>query len=183
MALSELGYLSGAVYDRGTAMLKGIFSPKDYFEFLQDSEAVRITIWKQIIPVMISFPFGTGFMDSFAPAGGVDLGPHSQYLFLLLGTGITGTAIFFLFLWLCLKKCSQGRMIDEPLSRSIAIGSVGVICAYFFNAAMIHTVLAVGADMILLAMCAAGLSAVKQPGPSLMNQQKSSDINALRRLH
>ena len=102
--------------------------------------------------MVLNYPFGTGFMESFAPAGGMRIAPHAQYLFLLLGSGISGVVIYFLFVFLCMWKSLFNVPKNDP-HYFIMIGTGGAIMTYFFSAFMIHTILVHGADIALFLLC------------------------------
>jgi O-antigen ligase len=163
LILAQTDLISEKISERFISMLTNLFTPLEYF---RESGGNRALIWAQIIPAMLRYPFGTGFMESFAPAGGANVGPHSQYLFLLLGTGIIGTGSFLVFLFLCLRKCVKGQAIGDKTSRWIVVGTAGAIVTYFFNAFMIHTLVVPGADIMLLIICGAGMA--------VMNNSKSA---------
>lgn len=153
--LNLAGILSDEILDRFFSIFPGLFSP---FEYVKETGGGRYFLWRMAIPIILSHPFGTGFMESFVPAGGANVGPHSQYLFLLLGTGIPGTVAFMFFLFLCMRACFRGSR--GGTSHWISVGTGGAIISFFVNAFMVHSYVVFGADIILLLLCGAGMAMI-----------------------
>jgi hypothetical protein len=159
LALSASGIFGTEISGRINGIFR-IFIGGFSDELMNDSLLIRMVIWKEFIPTAIKAPLGAGFIESFAPIGGVDLGPHAQYLFLLLGSGIVGLLAWVSFLigsaWICLKKSLRINAL-----RWIQIGTAGAIISYIVNCFMIHTYNVRGADMVLFLLVGIGVRALK----------------------
>ncbi|MDA8168364.1 MAG: O-antigen ligase family protein [Nitrospiraceae bacterium] len=158
LLLNRMGFVSDEVSERLASILPGIVSPVEY---LKDTGGERYFIWQQIVPALMHNPLGTGFMESFAPAGGADVGPHSQYLFLLLGSGIAGTAAFIFFLVSCMRRLFRSCKEGGSGMKWVAAGAGGSIVVWLVNSLSIHSFVAPGADIMLLVICGAGLAALR----------------------
>jgi len=92
----------------------------------QGSEGTRIEIWSEILSVLISNPFtGSGFAGAsltLQEAGSA----HSQYLDVLLRTGVLGL-IFYLFFWIKVMRFYWGRHVG------IMAGLVAIFVFGFFH--------------------------------------------------
>ena len=147
------GLISIGTTERFVSLSYAFRSPYAYF---QEYSGGRYQTWGEFIPTLVNHPFGAGFMESFAPIGGADVGPHAQYLLLLLGTGVIGMLIYFLFVFISMWKGFMHRPMNYRLAW-IKIGTGGAILTYFFSAFMVHTILVHGADFMLFILCGIGM--------------------------
>lgn len=160
--IDSMGYISDEIIYRAKSLV-GVFGLKeDIYDYFVATSGGRDIVLREGLSAAIRYPFGTGFMESMAPVSGLDIGPHMQYVFLLLGTGIIGTCIFLAFLLLCAWKGFRERYTDDLVARWIVIGAISAIIAYLFDAAMIHTYLVPGADIALFMICGAGVAMIER---------------------
>jgi hypothetical protein len=132
-------------------------SSKDMFE--KGSGYERMKMWEEFIPTMQKAPFGAGFIESFSYLGGVDLGPHAQYLFLLLGAGLPGLLIWLLFLGFIMRDCLTASIRRTTPYTWIILGTGGAIVSYLVNGFMVHTYLVRGADMSIFLLAGLAMKA------------------------
>lgn len=77
----------------------------------KSSLATRIFIWNEIVPLFLSSPIiGHGLHAGYSYSPmllGFLMGPHSDYLRLLVDGGIIGTFLFFMLIWTVFRALTQ----------------------------------------------------------------------------
>ena len=102
----------------------------------------RLVVWKQSIPIIIKHPLGIGangllgirntYAEMANPSGGI-WAVHNLILYLLLFSGVIGTAGFlFIFIWF-IKKCRTKLKSRNPGIRLFSIAGIGITTAIFVN--------------------------------------------------
>ena len=163
--LSSQGYISETISDRFYELVGVARGAIPVREFWLRSTGGRPWIWRAMGPTLLRYPLGVGFIETYATVGGPDVGLHSQFLQLLMGTGVPGTAAFAAFLALCVRRCLRGAAGANAAVRWVAVGAAGVVVAYVFDAFMINTTQLFGADIALFLICGAGVAAVSARRP------------------
>ncbi len=176
-------YFGDVVSARVTASID-LLTRADLSRLGDDDRDIRGTMYSQFVPTAMAAPLGAGFVESFAYLGGPDIGPHAQYLFLLLGTGLIGLLSWVAFLAKAALRLTRTAVRHDDPIRWVVIGCQGAIVSYLINCFMIHTYLVRGADMMLflivgLGMRVAVLSEVRTSAPSTSRQQQALMMTTL----
>ena len=110
--------------------------------FQTGNASSRFELWKQALPVIAKHPLGIGangllgisntYAEMANPSGDV-WAVHNLILYLLLFSGVIGTAGFlFIFLWF-IKKCLTNLKSQNRSIRVISVAGLGITTAIFVN--------------------------------------------------
>ena len=100
----------------------------------------RLVVWKQSIPIIFKHPFGIGtngllgIRNTYAEMANIygDIwGVHNLILYLMLFSGVIGTAGFlFIFIWF-IKRCRAKLKSQNPGIRLFSIAGIGITIVFF----------------------------------------------------
>jgi hypothetical protein len=130
--------------------------------------------WGAFFSYAPKYPMGAGFFGSLKELDGPDIGLHSQYGYLYFGTGFPGVVIYFGILVTAVVFAFRFRTTINKEYWTV-LASAAAIITYFFNTAMVHTVLVHGADLYAYMFAAIIFRQVRDTRIALKKQEKNYD--------